>query len=75
MLPTKYESVGLLVHEKKKKTDPQDGCHGGYLGFPIRRILSIFDLQVTLMLPTKFRLNLPFGSVKEGKNRFSRWPP
>ena len=34
-------------------------------------ILAIFDLQVTQMLPTKFRVNWPFGSG-EGKNRFSR---
>ena len=27
------------------------------------------------MLPTKFRVNWPFSSEEEGKNRFSRWPP
>ena len=37
-------------------------------------ILAIFDLQVTLMLPTKFKVNWPFGSG-EAKNKFSRWPP
>ena len=26
------------------------------------------------MLPTKFRVNWPFSSEEEGKNRFSRWP-
>ena len=35
-------------------------------------ILDIFDLQVTPMLPTKFRVNWPFGSGVEAKNRFSR---
>ena len=25
-------------------------------------ILAIFDLQVTPMLPTKFKVNMPFGS-------------
>ena len=35
-------------------------------------ILAIFDLQVTQMLPTKFRVNWPFGSGEEAKNRFSR---
>ena len=49
--------------------------HGGHLGFPIGTILAIFDLQVTPMLPTKFRVNSPFGSGKEVKNRFSRWQP
>ena len=33
--------------------------------------LAIFDLQVTPMLPTKFRVNWPFGSGEEVKNRFS----
>ena len=27
------------------------------------------------MLPIKFRVNWPFSSEEEGKNRFSRWPP
>ena len=38
-------------------------------------ILAIFDLQVTQMLPTKRRVKWSFGSGKEAKNRFSRWPP
>ena len=33
------------------------------------------DLQVNLMLSTKFRANWPFGSGEEVKNRFSRWRP
>ena len=69
MLPTKFlvnwpfssgeeakrslESIGLSVQEKKLNIDFQDG---GHLGFLIRTILAIFDLQVTLMLPTKFRV-------------------
>ena len=52
------ESTGLSVQEKKRKIDFQDG---GHLGFPIRIILAIFDLQVTLMLPTKYRVNWPRG--------------
>ena len=36
--------------EEVKKKDFQDGRHGG-LGYP-----AIFDLQVTAMLPTKFRI-------------------
>ena len=50
------ESIGLSVQEKKLNIDFQDGGHGGHLGFLIRTILAIFDLQVTLMLPTKFRV-------------------
>ena len=53
------ESIGLSVQEKKRKIDFQDGGHGGHLGFPIRRILAIFDLQVTPMLPTKYQVNWP----------------
>ena len=37
-------------------------------------ILFICNLQVTLMLPTKFQVSLPLGS-EEVKNRFSRWQP
>ena len=47
-----FESNGLSVQEKKRKIDFQDGCHGGHLGFLIGMILAIFDVQVTLMLPT-----------------------
>ena len=66
------ESIGLLVQEKKRKIDFQDG---GHLGFPIGTILAIFDLQVTLILPSKFGVNWPFSSGEEAKNRFSRWLP
>ena len=70
---------------RRRETDFQDGVHGGQLGFPILTILDIFggqlgfqlvvtQLGVTLMLPTNFRVNWPFGSVEEAKNRFSRWP-
>ena len=51
------ESTGLSVQEKKGKIDFQDGGHGGHLGFPIGTILAIFDLQVTSMLPTNYRVN------------------
>ena len=47
----------------------------GHLGFMIGTILAILDLQVTLMLPTNFQVNWPFGSGEEAKNRFSRWRP
>ena len=64
------ESKGLSVQEKKRKIDFQDGGHGGHLGFPIGTILAIFDLQVTLMLPSKFGVNWPFSSGEEAKNNF-----
>ena len=49
----------------------QDGSHGGHLGFPIRTVLAIFDLQVILILPTQFQVNWPLAS-KEVQYRFSR---
>ena len=77
MLPSlvpSFKSIDLSVQKKKRKIDFQDGHHGGHLGFPIRTILAIFDLQVTPMLPTKSQVNWPLGS--EGvKKRFSRWLP
>ena len=69
------ESVGFWVKEKKWKIGFQDGCHGGHLGFPTSMILAIFDLDVTLMLPTKFGVNWPFDWGEEVKTRFSRWRP
>ena len=41
----------------------------------IGTILATFDLQVTPMLPTKFRVNCPFRSGEEANNRLSRWRP
>ena len=62
-----FESIGLSI--QKFKIDFQDG---GRLGFPIRIFLGIFDLQVALILLTKFRVNWPFRSTEEVQNRFSR---
>ena len=33
-----------------------------------------FYLQVTPKLPTPVRVNGPFGSGEEAKNRFLKWP-
>ena len=71
MLPSKF-GVNWLSVQEKRKIDFQDG---GHLGFSIGMILSIFDLQVTPMPPSKFGVNWPFGSGEEAKNRFSRWRP
>ena len=72
LLPS-FKSNGPSVQEKKRKINFQDGCHGCHFGFQTGTILANFDLQVTLMLPTKFQVNKPFGSGDEAKNRF--WPP
>ena len=52
-----FELIALSVQEKKFKTDFQDGHHGPNLEFPIATIWAIFYIQVTPMLPTKFRVN------------------
>ena len=81
-----YESTGLtednflrplakICVQDAGRTPKKITDHGGHLGFTIGTILAIFDLQVTPMLPSKFGVNLPFGSGEEAKNRFSRWRP
>ena len=37
-------------------------------------VLAIFDLQVTPILPTKFRVNWPFGSGEEAKGGYLGFP-
>ena len=53
MPPTKFQVKWPFGSEEEVKIDFQDG----HLGFPISRILAISNLQVTLMLPTKFQVN------------------
>ena len=68
----RFESTGLSVQKMQKKRffTRWPPCH---LGFPIGTILPTFNLPVTPILPAKFRVNLPFASGEEAKNRFSRW--
>ena len=75
MLPTKFQVNWPFGSGEEAKIDFQDGCHGGHPGFLIRTILTIFALQVTLMLSTKFQAKWPSCSGGEAKNRFSRWRP
>ena len=58
---TSFDSIGLSVKEMKIEIDFQDGSRGGHLGFPIRMLLAIFDLQVAPILPIKFGVNWFFG--------------
>ena len=67
MLPTKFESISLSVQKKKQKIDFHDGRH---LGFPIRTILAISDLQVIPMLPTNFQINWPLVQENKRKKEF-----
>ena len=62
--------IGLSAQVMKWKIDFQDGGHDGHLGFPIGTILAIFDLQVTPMLPTNFRVNWHLGLGEEAKNMY-----
>ena len=73
ILPMKFELIALLVQEKKVKIDFQHSCQGDHLGFPIRKILAIFDVHVYMIIPIKFRTNGPFYSGEEVQNRFLRW--
>ena len=59
------ESIGLLVHENKFKIDFKDGGNGGLIGLLIQKIFAIFDLQVVLIFPTKFRVKWHFHSETE----------
>ena len=68
-----FKSIGPLVQKRKRKIDFQDGGHGCHLGFRIRTILAIFDLQVTPILSIKFRVNWPFCSGEDDRKKFSRW--
>ena len=72
MLPTKFQVNWLLGlgEEAKKKKKKKKGFQDGHLGFPISRNLAIFDLQVTLILPTKFGVIWPFSSGNEVKIDF-----
>ena len=51
-----------LLSSSARKTLKQDGGCGGHLGFPIGKILAIFDLKVILLLECKFQLKLPNSS-------------
>ena len=70
-----WSQLAFGFRSRSEKIDFQDGHHGSHLGFPMGMILVIFDLQVTLVLPSKFGVNWPFRSGEEAKNRFSRWLP
>ena len=48
-----FESVSLSNQEKNRKIVFLDG---GHLRYPVGKILAIYDLQVTPVLPTKFRV-------------------
>ena len=68
MLPTKFQVNGPFGSGEEEEEEEEKGfltLMAAILGFPIGTILATFDLQVTLILPTKFRsfkVNWLFGS-------------
>ena len=46
----------------------QDGRHDGHLGYRNGTILAIMNLHVAIMPPTRFQLNLTYGSGGDVKN-------
>ena len=65
-----FESIGFSGQEKKQKKKIFKMAADGHLGFQIRMILASFDLQVSLILPTRFPVNLPFGQEMKRKKDF-----
>ena len=65
ILPMNFESIALLVQEKKFKNRFSRWLPQQQFGISYRNNCTIFDLQVSW----------PFSSEEEGKYRFSRWPP
>ena len=72
ILPMNFESITLSVQEKRSD---QIFKMAAMAAIWDRNDLSYFWSTSHPMLPTKFRVNWPFSSEEEGKNRFSRWPP
>ena len=76
-LDTFYQMLSQLAFQFRRSSsiDLQNGAHGGHLGLSIGTILATcsFNLQDTLTLPTKFRINWPFCSGEEFQNRFLKW--
>ena len=75
MLSSKFQVNYPLSSGEKAKKDLHDGHHVGHHEFPLGTSFTIFDQQVTQMLPTKFQVNWSFGSGEEATNRFSKWRP
>ena len=64
-----------MVLEEMSFEEFQDGHHRGHLGYqghhlgyPNRPILTILNLHVAIMPPTKFQLNPTYGSGGDVEN-------
>ena len=67
--------MSQLPFRFRRKSSKQIFTMAATWDFLSQRSELFFYLHVTPMLPTKFRVNWPFSSEEEGKNRFLRWPP
>ena len=72
--PSSLESIGITVWEDLSFEEFQDGHRGGHLGCRNGTNLTVLNLHVSLMLPTKFQLDLTYCSGADVVSRFSRWP-
>ena len=68
MLPTKFQVNWLLGLGEDVKNRFSRCHHSGHLGFPISMILAIFDLQVTLMLPTRSLESIALSVQEKSEN-------
>ena len=62
--------IRLVVCENISKTDFQDGGCGGHLGFKNHTILARFDLEVVLLLQSKFQFKSTQGLGRLSKIDF-----
>ena len=65
MPASKFCSTGHTIWEKMLFKDFQNGCQGCHTGYWNEIILIILNLHSTLMLPTKFNLNLTYASRED----------
>ena len=70
-----FESIALLVQDKKSKTDFQDGRHSRNLRFPIATIWAIFIYKSPWCFLPSFESTGLSVQKKKRKIEFSRWPP
>ena len=57
-----------MVWEERSFEEFQNGRHGGHIGYRNGIILAILNLHVVTMPPTKFQLNLIYGSGGDVEN-------
>ena len=68
-----FKSIGPSIQERKFQIYFRDGGRGSHLGFPIKTVLTVFDLQIAAIIPSKLRVKWPFGSGEEVPNTFSSY--